>query len=151
MYIVESYQITRLILLLLFHKFLDTNPFIFAWHNETLYDDQKYNLHTSNVSHSVFILVMKSQSIAHWIIEACICYLGTWKVISSSLDINYVHDDFHWSSHKTLISCLGQQPNLIQSHLCWVITYAGLILGLPSASERRRYKVTPSLIGWAQT
>ena len=28
---------------------------------------------------------------------------------------------------------------------------AGLILGLPPANERRRYKVTPSLIGWAQT
>ena len=26
----------------------------------------------------------------------------------------------------------------------------GLILGLRPASERRRYKVTPSLIGWAQ-
>ena len=28
---------------------------------------------------------------------------------------------------------------------------AGLILGLRSANERRRYKVTPSLIGWAQS
>ena len=28
---------------------------------------------------------------------------------------------------------------------------SGLILGLRSANERRRYKVTPSLIGWAQT
>ena len=28
---------------------------------------------------------------------------------------------------------------------------AELILGLPPANERRRYKVTPSLIGWAQT
>ena len=27
----------------------------------------------------------------------------------------------------------------------------GLILGLHPASDRRRYKVTPSLIGWAQT
>ena len=30
-------------------------------------------------------------------------------------------------------------------------TITGLILGLRSANERRRYKVTPSLIGWAQT
>ena len=29
--------------------------------------------------------------------------------------------------------------------------YAGLILGLRPANERRRYKVTPSLIGWAPT
>ena len=28
---------------------------------------------------------------------------------------------------------------------------AGLILGLHPANERRRYKVTPSPIGWAQT
>ena len=27
----------------------------------------------------------------------------------------------------------------------------GLILGLRPANERRRYKVTPSLIGWTQT
>ena len=27
----------------------------------------------------------------------------------------------------------------------------GLILALHLANERRRYKVTPSLIGWAQT
>ena len=28
---------------------------------------------------------------------------------------------------------------------------SGLILGLRPTNERRRYKVTPSLIGWAQT
>ena len=32
-----------------------------------------------------------------------------------------------------------------------VIITAGLILGLRPANERCRYKVTPSLIGWAQT
>ena len=31
------------------------------------------------------------------------------------------------------------------------IYHPGLILGLRPANERRRYKVTPSLIGWAQT
>ena len=31
------------------------------------------------------------------------------------------------------------------------ITTAGLILGLHPANERRRYKITPSLIGLAQT
>ena len=30
-------------------------------------------------------------------------------------------------------------------------TYSGLILGLHPANERRRYKVTLSLIGWAHT
>ena len=32
-----------------------------------------------------------------------------------------------------------------------VDAYAGLILGLHPADERRIYKVTPSLIGWVQT
>ena len=30
-------------------------------------------------------------------------------------------------------------------------TLSELILGLRQANKRRRYKVTPSLIGWAQT
>ena len=30
-------------------------------------------------------------------------------------------------------------------------TILGLILGFRSANERRRYMVTPSLIGWVQT
>ena len=29
--------------------------------------------------------------------------------------------------------------------------YSELIVGLRPANERRRYKVTPSLIGWVQT
>ena len=29
-----------------------------------------------------------------------------------------------------------------------MISYAGLILGLRPANERRRYKLSPSLIGW---
>ena len=33
----------------------------------------------------------------------------------------------------------------------WINTYSGLILGLRPANERRRYTVTPSLIGCAQT
>ena len=32
----------------------------------------------------------------------------------------------------------------------WVYN-AGLILGLHPVNEKRRYKVTPSLIGWLQT
>ena len=31
-----------------------------------------------------------------------------------------------------------------------LISYSGQIVGLRPANERRRYKVTPSLIGWAQ-
>ena len=35
------------------------------------------------------------------------------------------------------------------NQFCYIIT--GLILGLRPANERRRYKVTTSLIGWVQT
>ena len=48
-------------------------------------------------------------------------------------------------------------PILLKQHLCiqspsWCHqTVAGLILGLCTANERRRYKVTPSLIRCAQT
>ena len=31
------------------------------------------------------------------------------------------------------------------------VLYSGLILGLHPANEKRHYRVTPSLIGWAQT
>ena len=41
-----------------------------------------------------------------------------------------------------------QYPYMCYFHIDYV---SGLILGLRSANERRRYKVTPSLIGWAQT
>ena len=34
---------------------------------------------------------------------------------------------------------------------CGGYAYTGLILGLRLANERRRYCVTTSLIGWAQT
>ena len=34
--------------------------------------------------------------------------------------------------------------------LCEIQSYPGLILGMHPANERRRYKVTASLIGWAQ-
>ena len=34
---------------------------------------------------------------------------------------------------------------------CCGMLNTGLIVGLRPANERRRYKVTPSLIGWAQT
>ena len=37
------------------------------------------------------------------------------------------------------------------SQMSSVVIITGLILGLHPANERRRYKVTPSLIGWAQT
>ena len=44
------------------------------------------------------------------------------------------------------------QPAIIASRNCYGLDgdYAGLILGLRSANERRRYFVTTSLIGWVE-
>ena len=39
----------------------------------------------------------------------------------------------------------------LASHTRYGVLFAGLILGLHQANERRCYKVTPSLIGWVQT
>ena len=43
---------------------------------------------------------------------------------------------------------LEAKKRVAHTGLCYDI--AGPILGLCPANERRRYKVTPSLIGWAQ-
>ena len=50
-------------------------------------------------------------------------------------------------SHICMVGALGGVTFMCHS----LYVYAGLFLGLHSANERRRYKVTPSLIGWAQT
>ena len=42
-------------------------------------------------------------------------------------------------------------PSWLFHFMCRHIKGIGLILGLRPANERRRYKVSPSLIGWAQT
>ena len=59
---------------------------------------------------------------------------------------------------KLAIWCHLKRTNLNSSgfYTSWnlkskMLLGTGLILGLRKANERRRYKVTPSLIGWAQT
>ena len=43
----------------------------------------------------------------------------------------------------------NEKNDIVYNHVGTAVP--GLILGLRPANERRRYKVTPSLIGWAQT
>ena len=53
-----------------------------------------------------------------------------------------------------LCGCSFRYPPALANNICYLggqQPYPGLILGLRSANERRRYTVTPSLIGWAQT
>ena len=46
----------------------------------------------------------------------------------------------------------GNVPTLVcHNFLAMFLSVTGLILGLRPANERRRYKVTLSLTGWAQT
>ena len=51
----------------------------------------------------------------------------------------------------------GTTQPVISKRRCYTLpaavdkAHAGLILDLSPVNERRRYKVTPSLIGWAQT
>ena len=49
------------------------------------------------------------------------------------------------------ISFLNFVTSLLYNNVSYKLGYelSGLILGLRPANERRRYKVTPSLIGWA--
>ena len=52
---------------------------------------------------------------------------------------------WRWRLGMSSIWTYMTMSEMIKNH------YSGLILGLHPANERRRYKVTPSLIGWAQT
>ena len=63
------------------------------------------------------------------------CNIGIWVI-----SIEY------WS-HRLDIHILFKR----HSEIDFVGTISGLILDLRPANERRRYKVTPSLIGWVQT
>ena len=53
------------------------------------------------------------------------------------IQVVQLEEDFIWDFMKRYYKILG-------------VYHTGLILGLCPANERRRYKVTPSLIGWAQ-
>ena len=57
----------------------------------------------------------------------------------------------HW---YVLCGNLFHWTHSIEPIMCWIIWNkynTGLILCLHPANERRRYQITPSLIGWAQT
>ena len=55
------------------------------------------------------------------------------------------------TSHR-IQTCISQRTlHVFPTWAGWGCISSGVILGLPPTNERRRYKVTPSLIGWAQT
>ena len=65
----------------------------------------------------------------------------------TSVNFQSKYKSFHWTK------CIWKCSHLVQTSVSSCVTkldsYLGLILGLQPANERRRYKVTPSLIGWA--
>ena len=74
-----------------------------------------------------------------------------WQRVS----VSQLLTDNHFATTLTdimLIACASDQCIGEQLVICSGYKYeAELIPGLHPANERRRYKVTPSLIGWAQT
>ena len=66
------------------------------------------------------------------------------NLISSHHNVMFMYPIYGLATrhYNEFQSCLAKQPKR---------QYTELILGLRPANERRRYEVTPSLIGWAQT
>ena len=77
-----------------------------------------------------------------------------WRInVTYSYELNQIASPRNWTNdrHSTLglkranegIYLPTNQPTYLDTIL------SRLILGVPPANERRRYKLTPSLIGWA--
>ena len=70
--------------------------------------------------------------------------------------IDWLVQERHNSIAKALeVRLFCTNPSISKDNSSQALIYQaykerGLILGLRPANERRRYKVTPSLIGWAQ-
>ena len=91
-----------------------------------------------------------------WIFSACATHAHIiscwWKIYNgkyiSCTDGNHSQS---WNTHFHV----QHKTNTALIRRCWYfcrcIHVPGLVPGLHSASEKRRYKVTPSLIGWTQT
>ena len=75
--------------------------------------------------------------------------------MTDEISRNLIAPPLMWRAHydsKFLapVKCDGDQTR-VAFFICVLHNCSGRILGLRPANERRRYKVTPSLIGWAQT
>ena len=88
--------------------------------------------------------------------------IGHTEHPSQVLETLWDHDTSHWMSIKLILSdlfhkgytCIMNSPNYVKKSSNAILlshTPSDLILRWHPANERRRYKVTPSLIGWAQT
>ena len=71
---------------------------------------------------------------------------NTWNVVKVNLFITWPIKAWY---HAFICEIRSVGLEYLEENNCLLKT--GLILGLRPTNERRRYKVTPSLIGWAQT
>ena len=116
---------------------------------------------TSPVAHTSALTptYIKSQKLPNWPISKELglgrMLLPHWKLLFRCTKVRHL-----------LSSCTGIQIQILYCINChpprrfginqislqlYCVYHSGLILGLHPANERHRYKVTPSLIGWAQT
>ena len=78
----------------------------------------------------------------------------SFRIISQALAQTYDYTSASAASLKNISKCCNCKNNRSQPSGARIIigyTMSELIQGLRPAKERRRYKVTPSLLGWAQT
>ena len=85
--------------------------------------------------------------------------LGEWRAGAPFVEIYFLSHIYHagmtryrlnyWNGCTLLLIYSSIYSSI--SGFGYQSTYTGPILGLYPANERCRYKVTPSLIGWAQT
>ena len=96
-----------------------------------------------------------------WVIRYNTCDILQWHPLNHkpeshhTLETDFKHISTHWPPGNWVarILCKFQTPEVfdILRTLGHGWFNSRLILDLRPANERRRYKVTPSLIGWAQT
>ena len=66
-------------------------------------------------------------------------------------DVVVLKSDLKWGDTSRSKDYVPNEGNGSKRRWSSDLIRAGLILGLRPANERRRYKITPSLIGWSQT
>ena len=98
-----------------------------------------------NNKQRIKIIRVENLMCQNWFGQGTMDWLVKTKVGNASVTMDSGHT---W----LVISIVSQKPLRVPLQREAVKgTKAGLIQGLRSANERRRYKVTPSPIGWAQT
>ena len=95
---------------------------------------------------SSYVMVLGMLHMNATYIVDTLCYLKADKSSHKEAPLR-VHQ--YWAS--LFASYISNISKMWSVSLMPYISYSRLILGLRPANERRRYKVTPSLIGWAQS